>query len=73
MVLPKAEGEWGQRAAEFFKAEMKKAGITYVELVKRLKKRGFTETEARITMKLKRGTFTAIFFLRVLQHWNSKG
>ena len=28
-----------------------------------LKKPGLKETEARITMKLKRGTFTAIFFL----------
>jgi len=32
-------------------------------LAKRLKKHGLRETEAGITMKLKRGTFTAIFFL----------
>jgi hypothetical protein len=32
-------------------------------LVKRLKKHGFKETEASITMKLKRGTFSATFFL----------
>jgi len=43
---------------------MKKADVTYAELVKRLKKHGLKdETEAGITMKLKRGTFTAIFFL----------
>jgi Domain of unknown function (DUF6471) len=37
---------------------------TYAELAKRLKKHGLKdETEAGITMKLKRGTFTAIFFL----------
>jgi hypothetical protein len=42
---------------------MKKADVTYVELAKRLKKHGLKETEAGITMKLKRGTFTAIFFL----------
>jgi hypothetical protein len=63
MVLPKAEEEWGERAAAFLKAEMKKAGVTYAELSKRLKKHGLKETEAGITMKLKRGTFTAIFFL----------
>jgi Domain of unknown function (DUF6471) len=63
MVLPKAEEEWGRRAADFLKAEMKKADVTYAELVKRLKKHGLKETEAGITMKLKRGTFTAIFFL----------
>jgi Domain of unknown function (DUF6471) len=63
MALPKAEEEWGLRASTFLKAEMKKADVTYAELVKRLKKYGLKETEAGITMKLKRGTFTAIFFL----------
>ncbi|MBR0875259.1 MAG: hypothetical protein V7632_2139 [Bradyrhizobium sp.] len=64
MVLPKAEEEWGQRASAFLKAEMKKADVTYADLVKRLKKHGLKdETEAGITMKLKRGSFTAIFFL----------
>jgi hypothetical protein len=63
MVLPKMEEEWGSRAAAFLKAEMKKADVTYAELVKRLKKHGLKETEAGITMKLKRGTFSAIFFL----------
>ncbi|MGY2804003.1 DUF6471 domain-containing protein [Bradyrhizobium sp. USDA 4506] len=64
MVLPKAEKEWGERASAFLKAELKKADVTYAELVKRLKKHGLKdETEAGITMKLKRGSFTAIFFL----------
>jgi hypothetical protein len=35
-------------------------------LVKRLKKHGFKESEASITMKLKRGTFSATFFLACL-------
>lgn len=64
MVLPKAQEEWGQRASAFLKAEMKKANVTYADLVRRLKKHGLKdETEAGITMKLKRGSFTAIFFL----------
>jgi hypothetical protein len=37
--------------------------VTYVDLAKRLKKHGFTETEASITNKLKRGIFSAAFFL----------
>jgi Domain of unknown function (DUF6471) len=63
MVLPKAEEEWGNRASAFLKAKMKEADVTYAELVKRLKKHGLKETEAGITMKLKRGSFSAIFFL----------
>jgi len=42
----KAEEEWGQRAAAFLKTEMKKADVTYTEMVKRLKKHGLKETEA---------------------------
>jgi hypothetical protein len=64
MGLAKTEKEWGERASAFLKAKMKEADVTYVELVKRLKKHGFKdETEAGITMKLKRGTFSATFFL----------
>ena len=63
MGFAKTEEEWGARASAFLKAKMKETGVTYAELSKRLKKHGLKETEAGITMKLKRGTFTAIFFL----------
>jgi Domain of unknown function (DUF6471) len=33
--------EWQARASAFLKAKMKETGITYVGLVKRLKKHGF--------------------------------
>jgi hypothetical protein len=48
------------------KATLKESGVTYAELVKRLKKHGLKETEAGVTMKLKRGTFSATFFLACL-------
>lgn len=60
------EAEWQARASAFLKAEMKKAGVTYVDLIARLEKHGFKETEASITMKLKRGAFAATFFLACL-------
>lgn len=66
MAYAKTEEEWGARAAAHLKAEMKKAGITYAEMVKRLKKHGFKETEASLTMKLKRGAFAASFLLASL-------
>lgn len=67
MAYAKSEAEWQGRASVFLKAEMKKAGVTYVELVKRLKKHGFKdETEASITNKLARGTFAAAFMLACL-------
>jgi hypothetical protein len=63
MGLAKTEEEWGIRASAFLKAKMKESEVTYAELVKRLKKHGLKETEAGVTMKLKRGTFSAVFFL----------
>lgn len=67
MGLAKTEREWEERAGAFLKAELKKAGVTYAELVARMKKHGFKdETEAGVTMKLKRGTFNATWFLAAL-------
>jgi hypothetical protein len=66
MGFARTEKEWQARASAFLKAAMKEASVTYVELVKRLEAHGFRETEASITMKLKRGTFAATFFLACL-------
>ncbi len=66
MGFATTEEEWQKRASAFVKAKMKETGVTYVELAKRLEKHGFKETEASITMKLKRGTFAATFLLATL-------
>jgi hypothetical protein len=66
MAYAKTEEEWGRRAADHLKARMKEAGVTYAEMIKRLKKHGFKETEASLTMKLKRGAFAASFMLASL-------
>jgi hypothetical protein len=51
-----------------------KAGVTYTELAKRLKKHGFKdETEASITAKLKRGTFADTFLLAALAALEADG
>jgi hypothetical protein len=72
--LAKTEKEWGERASAYLKGKMKESEVTYAELVKRLKKHGFKdETEAGITMKLKRGTFSATFFLACLAAMELEG
>ncbi len=64
MGLAKTERELGERASRFLKAELKRANVTYDELAQRLKKHGLSdETEDSIKAKLKRGTFSATFFL----------
>jgi Domain of unknown function (DUF6471) len=66
MGLAKSESAWAERIRSFLKRKLKETGVTYVDLAKRLKKYGFSETEASITNKLKRGTFSAMFFLACL-------
>ncbi|MGH6870871.1 MAG: DUF6471 domain-containing protein [Rhizomicrobium sp.] len=66
MPYAKTEAEWGTRAAAHLRALMKDAGVTYADLVKRLRKHGFKETEASLTMKFKRAAFSASFYLASL-------
>ena len=66
MGLTDKEKEWADRARRLVKAEIKRAGITYGELAKRLTEHGLDETEASISSKLQRGTFAVTFFLATL-------
>ena len=64
--MGKTEAEWQQSVTNFIKRQMKAAGVTYVEMAKRLEGHGFSETEASLTMKFKRGAFAATFLLACL-------
>jgi hypothetical protein len=67
MGLSAKEREWGDKARRFLKAELKRAGLTYAELARRLNAHGFDgETEASVNSKLVRGTFAVTFFLACL-------
>lgn len=61
------------KASRFLKAEMKRAGVTYAELAKRLEGHGLQETEASIASKLSRGTFAATFLLAVVAALEMEG
>ena len=63
----------GLKAASHLKARMKETGVTYAEMVKRLKKHGFKETEASFTMKLSRAAFSAAFLLACLAALEMEG
>jgi hypothetical protein len=66
MGLAATEKELADKATRFLKAELKRAGVTYAELARRLDEHGLKETEASITNKLSRGTLTATFLLATL-------
>jgi hypothetical protein len=73
MGLAASEKELADRTSRFIKAEMKRAGVTYAELAKRLEGHGLRETEASIANKLSRGTIAATFLLATLAALEMEG
>jgi hypothetical protein len=66
MGLAESEKELADKTVRFLKAELKRAGVTYAELAKRLEVHGLKETEASISNKLARATIPATFLLATL-------
>ena len=53
-------------AANLLKAELKRKGVTYAQLVEKLEAIGVDEKEVNVRNKLSRGKFTAAFLLQCL-------
>lgn len=62
-----AKVDWTERVKGMLKAELKRKGATYAELVEKLSKIGIQETEVNIRNKIARGGFTAVFFIQCLE------
>lgn len=60
------QSEWESKAANLLKAELKRKGVTYAQLVERLADIGISEKEANVANKLSRGKFSAAFMLACL-------
>lgn len=58
--------EWEAKAANLLKAELKRKGVTYSQLVEKLADIGISEKEANVRNKLSRGKFSAAFLLQCL-------
>ncbi|MCB1474029.1 MAG: hypothetical protein KDJ68_14430 [Rhodobiaceae bacterium] len=58
--------EWEARAANLLKAELKRKGVTYAQLVEKLAGIGVDEKEVNVRNKLSRGKFSAAFLLQCL-------
>ena len=63
---------WDARVKAILKAELKRKGVTYAQLVDRLAAVGVKETEPNIRNKLARGKFTAVFMVQVLSAIGSR-
>jgi hypothetical protein len=59
--------DWEARVANMLKAELKRQGVTYGQLVQRLADMGVDEKEVNIRNKLARGKFSAVFLVQSLE------
>ncbi len=58
--------KWEAEASRILKAELKRKGVTYAQLVEKLSEIGISEKEANVANKLSRGKFSAAFMLGCL-------
>ena len=59
--------DWEMKAANLLKAELKRKGVTYAQLVDKLAAIGVDEKEVNVRNKLSRGKFTAAYLLQCLE------
>ena len=59
--------EYEKRVQGILKAELKRRGVTYAQLVEKLAAIGITEAEPNIRNKLARGKFSAAFMVACLE------
>ena len=67
MAVTEAEKELRIHASRYVKAEMKRSGVTYEELIERLAAMGLHETKASIANMLGRGSFPTTFFIAAMK------
>ena len=65
-IMPE-KTNWEALAANLLKAELKRKGVTYAQLVEKLAGIGVDEKEVNVRNKLSRGKFTAAFFIQCLE------
>lgn len=70
--MPGSSDEWADYAKRHLKAELKRAGVGYVELARRLTDMGLPETEGSVTTKINRGAYPAWFLFAVMQAIGAK-
>lgn len=64
--------DWEDAAKRLLRAEMAKRGVTYAQLVERLREMGVQEDERNLRNKASRGKFTAAFLLQCFKAMGAK-
>ncbi|MCP1468657.1 hypothetical protein J3E64_000324 [Sphingobium sp. OAS761] len=65
--MPKTAKDWEDQVKGLLKAELKRRGLSYADLVGKLADIGVMDSEPNIRNKLSRGKFTAVFLVQCLE------
>lgn len=65
--MPVQEKEWEDKVKGLLKAELKRKGVSYAQLVGKLAEIGVMDSEPNIRNKISRGKFTAVFLIQCLE------
>ncbi|MDT7536068.1 DUF6471 domain-containing protein [Sphingobium sp. SA2] len=65
--MPKTAKDWEDQVKSMLKAELKRRGLSYADLVGKLADIGVMDSEPNIRNKLSRGKFTAVFLVQCLE------
>jgi hypothetical protein len=63
---PTSQPEWEALVASVLKANLKIADMNYIDLAHRLASLGVVDNHKNISSKIRKGRFSAVFFLQVL-------
>ncbi len=58
--------QYADTTKRLLKSELKRAGVGYAELARRLTEAGIAETEGSVTVKINRGSFPAWFLVATM-------
>lgn len=64
--MENTQEHWQTLAKRHIKAELKRAGVGYADLAKRMTEMGLPESEGSITVKINRGAFPAWFLMAAM-------
>ena len=62
-----SDEEWKEYAKGLLKAEIARKNLSLIDVAKKLEAMGISETPQKISNKINRGTFGAIFMLQILK------
>ena len=65
--MPKTAKDWEDQVKSMLKAELKRRGLSYADMVGKLADIGVMDSEPNIRNKLSRGKFTAVFLIQCLE------